>query len=169
MIKWVIGIAIFIVCHLSAAFPISAQEPSVTKAVAPVFPRLAIAIKTSGVAIVEVQIDKWGQVISKSAVRGHPFYRKSALNAAQLWRFSTDLARNEKTRIQLTFVFTLIFDGTAEELTTVFVPPYQIEVKYPVPSHVDVNITPVKSKRKRPRISTNQDGATREITYGGCG
>lgn len=149
MLKALSVMAMLLLCNISAT-PMLAQEPVVIAAVAPIFPRLASAVRASSKVIVEVKIDKDGRVVSKSALEGHPLFREAAKNAAQLWRFAPDLERDEVRSVRLTFVFSLVTDTTEVELTPVFIPPYQVEVKHQNPPHIDVNERPT-NKRNKPR------------------
>lgn len=150
MLKALSVMAMLLLCNIPAA-PMLAQEPTVIAAVAPVFPRLAAAVNASSKVTVEVKIDKAGRVISKSVLDGHPLFREAAQNAAQLWRFAPDLESDEVGSIRLTFVFSLVTDVTEAELTPVFIPPYQVEVKHQVPPHIDVNERPTRPYRRNKR------------------
>jgi TonB family protein len=134
-----------------AAAPTSAQEPAVTTAVAPIFPRLASTVNASGNVLVEVKIDRTGSVVSKSVIGGHPLFYEAAQNAAQFWRFAASAGEESRT-VRLTFVFSLLTDATETELTPVFTPPYQVEVKHLVPPHIDVNEPPGQSVSKKQKI-----------------
>ena len=105
------------------------KEPlSVIKAVAPVFPRTAIATSSSGKVIVEIRVNGTGVVTSAKAVEGHPLLLRSSENAAKKWQFKqTEIA---ETLLCLTFVYTVVpKDALPEEIVAVFSLPYQIEVK----------------------------------------
>lgn len=141
-----------LLCNISAA-PILAQQPTVTAAAAPIFPRLAAATRASGKVTVEVKVDKGGSAISNSILDGHPLFREAAQNAAQLWRFAPDSQGDEVRSVRLTFVFSLVSDATESELTPVFIPPYQVEVKQRVTPQVDINERPTNSRKKSKRQS----------------
>lgn len=109
-----------------AAFTV--EQPSVLIAVTPVFPATAVATNTSGTVLIEVEINAAGEVTSARSVSGHPLLRKSAENAARRWRFAS--AANART-VLLTFTFRIVPNDTSpEELTSVFTPPYQVEVRH---------------------------------------
>lgn len=112
-------------CQMAA---ITVEQPSVLIAVTPVFPATAVATNTSGTVLIEVEMNAAGEVTSTRSVSGHPLLRKSAENAARRWRFTS--TANARTR-QLTFAFRLLpKDTPPEELTSVFTPPYQVEVRH---------------------------------------
>lgn len=106
------------------------ELPRVLMAVAPIYPSLAVASNTQGTVIVEVQILADGAVTKAvRVVDGHVLLRDAASNAARQWRFAP--AEEMFRTLQLTFLFTLMPKETpAERLTSVFMPPYQIEARH---------------------------------------
>ena len=54
----------------------------------PVYPAIAKAAKASGTVVVQVTVDEEGNVISASAVSGHPLLQASAVAAARQAKFS---------------------------------------------------------------------------------
>jgi TonB family protein len=54
----------------------------------PTYPPAAKAVRAGGAVTVQVTIDENGEVISASAVSGHPLLRAAAMDAAKLARFS---------------------------------------------------------------------------------
>lgn len=164
MLKTLSVIAVMMVwlCSSSTALT-SAKEPTVTIAVAPVFPRLAAAVNASSRVTVEVKINRQGIVTSKTSLDGHPLFCEAAQNAAQLWRFAPDPEGDEIRTVRLTFVFSLVIDAAEAELTPVFTPPYQVEVKHQVPPHIDVNERPTRPYRRNKKMKgTGQ--ATRDAS-----
>jgi len=59
--------------------------------VKPVYPAAAKAVRASGAVTVQVTIDEEGNVVSASAVSGHPLLRAAAVEAARASRFSPTL------------------------------------------------------------------------------
>ncbi len=55
---------------------------------APAYPAAARAVKASGAVNVQVTIDEQGNVISASAVSGHPLLRAAAEDAARNAKFA---------------------------------------------------------------------------------
>jgi TonB family protein len=109
-----------------AALPV--DQPTLITAVSPVFPPTAVASNTSGTVSVEVQTNAAGEVTSARSESGHPLLRNAAEDAARRWRFTS--ATSVGT-VHLTFVFRIMPKGTsAQELTSVFAPPYQVEVRH---------------------------------------
>ncbi len=124
------------------------KQLSTVIAVAPIFPATAIVTNTSGKVIVEVNVNKDGNVTSAKTVEGHPLLRRTAEAVARMWKFET--AENE-SKIQLTFVFSILQESsTTEQLLSVFTIPYQVEVKTR-PPEVLVNSDPVSDKYKQKR------------------
>ena len=59
--------------------------------VQPAYPAIARAAHASGTVTVQVLVDESGNVISASAVSGHPLLRSSAASAAKASKFSPTL------------------------------------------------------------------------------
>jgi TonB family protein len=130
----------------------SSQQPAVLRAVAPVYPVVAASARVSATVTVEVQIDVEGKVTSSHVVEGHKLLDKAAENAARRWVFAA--SKDEVARsAHLTFTFILMPEGTlADELSPVFVLPYQIEVRRTIPKVVDSpNADPPLGKRQKKR------------------
>jgi protein TonB len=75
----------------------------------PAYPAIAKAARVQGVVKVQILIDEDGQVISASAIEGHPLLRDASVQAARQWRFSPTLLSKEPVKVQgiLSFNFTL--------------------------------------------------------------
>jgi TonB family protein len=109
----------------------SIERPAVASAVAPPYPVLAVASNTSGTVAVEVKVNASGEVISVRSVGGHPLLRQQAENTARRWRFIPAVNNSSVRAATLTFVFRIMLKETAaDDLTPVFTPPYQIEVRH---------------------------------------
>ena len=54
----------------------------------PAYPPIAKAARASGTVVVQVTVDEEGNVISASAVSGHPLLQASAVAAARQAKFS---------------------------------------------------------------------------------
>ena len=67
---------------LSNHLPVT--EAPVVSAVAPIFPRLAMAARIGGEVKVNVRVNGEGKVKSADAVGGHPLLRRAAKEAALL-------------------------------------------------------------------------------------
>lgn len=109
----------------------SADLPPVVSAVAPTYPPIALSLNANGEVLVEVSIDAEGKVVS-TIVSGNEYLREASKQAAMKWRFGT-VKEGSKTRTaRLTFVYG---HGdatqplrTQPEITTVFKPPYRVEL-----------------------------------------
>lgn len=113
----------------------STQQPIVIKAVAPTYiPATALALKAEGKVEVAVKINRKGEVESTKSVSGHSLLQKLSENIGSQWLFNKD----EKDRfITLTFVFHRVY--SSKEETTVFLPPFQVELFYRAP---EIIVTP---------------------------
>lgn len=76
---------------------------------APAYPPIAKAARAQGAVQVAVDIDEDGNVISASAVSGHPLLREAAVQAARQWKFRPTMLTGVPVKVQgvLTFNFTL--------------------------------------------------------------
>lgn len=129
-------------CALTCLFPsfLSAQEigeelveqPAVILAVAPVYPSLVGSPDISGRVDIKLEVNKTGNVISAQAINGPPLLRKSSEQTARRWRFAPTTSEVEVRTVSITFLFRIMPNNTsAEDLTPIFTPPYQVEIRHP--------------------------------------
>jgi TonB family protein len=115
----------------------SSSGPEVIKAVAPVYPLIAIAADVSGSVTVEVQLDADGKVTSARAVEGPKLLRPAAEHSAQRWVFSRVTGKSKPRVARLIFSFKLMPKNvSSDELVPIFMPPYEVEVKSTKPEIV---------------------------------
>src|SRR5712691_7149974 len=81
--------------------------PSVTAAVAPNFPLIALHSHTSGEVVIEVKINSDGSVTSAEAVSGNQVLVGSSRQIARRWKFAPTKDKNIRTA-RLTFVYRLV-------------------------------------------------------------
>jgi TonB family protein len=67
--------------------------------VKPEYPPAAKAVKASGAVNVQVTIDEEGNVISASAISGHPLLRAAAVSAARESKFSPTTFEGQKVKV----------------------------------------------------------------------
>jgi TonB family protein len=79
-----------------------------TRLVLPVYPPAAKAVRASGAVNVSVYIDEEGNVVSASALSGHPLLRDAAEKAARQSKFSPTLLSGEAVRVSGILVFHFI-------------------------------------------------------------
>jgi TonB family protein len=79
-----------------------------TTLVAPKYPEAARAVKASGAVNVQVIIDEQGNVISASAVSGHPLLRAAAENAARASKFSPTTLQNIAVKVTGVIVYNFV-------------------------------------------------------------
>lgn len=65
----------------------------------PAYPPMAKAVKASGTVTVQVLVDERGNVISASAVSGHPLLKQSAVAAARQAKFSPTLLSGQPVKV----------------------------------------------------------------------
>jgi hypothetical protein len=104
------------------------------RAVAPVFSLPAKGPYAVGSVIVEIEVNTAGVVTTARAVQGHPLLYPAAENAARRWLFAS-ISEDSKVRpARLKFIFKIMDDETSEaDLSTVYTPPFQVEVRRLVP------------------------------------
>ena len=136
----------------------SSEQISVVKAVAPVYPDMLAYENISGTIVVEAKVNSRGEVIASRSLGGDISLSELAEIGARKWIFaSRDQPPIDRT-VLLTFVFRIMPKETsADDLTPIFMPPYQIEVREVKPELVQTpNIDPPgrdypsKNRRKKP-------------------
>ena len=106
------------------------NQPVVVSAVAPVYAAVIRAVNLQGDFYVDVEIDRDGKVVSSKAVEIKlKVMRKILEEAADRWQFAPDENAEKRRRIQLTFTFRYVPKAAGFDSTTVFYPPYKIEVR----------------------------------------
>ena len=104
------------------------REVAAVSAVAPIYPAIAVATNTFGEADVAVTIDEGGSVSSAILQRGNPLFKASVVDAASRWKFESSSSSHQVT---LRFSFRLMAKAALDaDVTPIFVPPYQIEVRH---------------------------------------
>ena len=129
---------VVIVFFVKTSFALNGSQNSpiqVYKAVAPIYPPIARAARASGVVKVNVMVDSAGAVISARGVNAHPLLRAVAENAAQRWQFAPDKEAAAERQASLSFTFTIMPEcAKYADLTPIFTPPNQIEVRTDPPA-----------------------------------
>jgi TonB family protein len=121
-------------CLLSAGSTVLAQ--SVTRlepvnAPIPTYPVMARAKRISGVVLVDVRVNRKGQVLEAIALLGGEYLRDAAVKAAHGWRFNALQAQStDDYSVRLTFIFH-DYSYKPPERKPDFRSPYQIEILYP--------------------------------------
>ena len=77
-----------------------------TKLVTPDYPAAARAVRATGTVNVQVTIDEQGNVISASAVSGHPLLRQAAVEAARASSFAPTLLSGQPVKVTGIIVYT---------------------------------------------------------------
>ena len=85
------------------------MQGTAIRRVNPVYPPLARAARVSGVVVVEVVVDRAGNVTSARALSGHPLLKEAAVAAATQWKWNPTLLSNVPVQVvgTITFNFTL--------------------------------------------------------------
>ena len=73
----------------------------------PAYPPAARAVRAAGAVNVQITVDENGNVISASAVSGHPLLRAAAVAAARGAKFKPALANGKPTKVTGVLVFNL--------------------------------------------------------------
>ncbi len=121
--------AVGLLLTTQTALPAEPQAPSVEvrEAVAPEYPDNACGARFGGRVTVELTALPDGGLGSTRA-EGSPLLQAAAIPAALSWRF---VPPSVAARVRLTFIFTAASgpDGGSNRPTTVFRPPYEVEVR----------------------------------------
>ncbi len=81
----------------------------------PEYPAAAFAVKASGAVNVQVSIDENGNVISASAVSGHPLLRQAAEQAARQATFKPTLLSGQPVKVTGVIVYNFVANKNNEE------------------------------------------------------
>lgn len=79
-----------------------------TNLVKPTYPQAARAVRASGAVNVQVTIDENGNVISASAVSGHPLLRQAAEQAARASKFAPTLLSGQPVKVTGIIVYNFV-------------------------------------------------------------
>jgi protein TonB len=79
-----------------------------TNLVKPPYPAAARAVQASGAVNVQVTIDESGNVISASAVSGHPLLRAAAVSAARSSKFSPTMLSGQAVKVTGVIVYNFV-------------------------------------------------------------
>jgi TonB family protein len=74
----------------------------------PVYPPAAKAVRASGAVTVQVTVDEKGDVVSASALSGHPLLRQSAESAARQAKFSPTLLSGTAVKVTGVIVYNFV-------------------------------------------------------------
>jgi len=85
-----------------------------TNLVKPPYPAAARAVRAEGAVNVQVTIDESGNVISASAVSGHPLLRAAAVQAARSSKFSPTMLAGQAVKVTGIIVYNFVLPKTAE-------------------------------------------------------
>jgi hypothetical protein len=137
-LRFVDVIAVLGILSISGCAPTS--PPTVMRAVAPVFPAVALAARAEGAVTVDTTINSSGDVVNAriAEVVGPVaiYHQKWYEQLAREWRFSSSNSRSSRL-VRVKFIFRLMPTGTPpQELGAVFSPPYEVEVRAERPTDV---------------------------------
>jgi protein TonB len=86
------------------------REPKNIKRVQPAYPPIAQASRVSGMVILEIQVDREGQVTNARVLRSIPLLDQAAIDAVMQWRFTPTLLNGVPVPVIMTVTvnFTLV-------------------------------------------------------------
>lgn len=82
---------------------------------APVYPSAAKAVRAEGAVSVNVLLDEEGNVVTASAVSGHPLLRSAAESAAREAKFSPTFLNGNPVKIQGVLVFNFVLPNKGDQ------------------------------------------------------
>lgn len=117
----------------AATYTQTERRVKVIKQVAPVYPEEAERAGVEGNVVLEVTIEKNGEVSLTKVISGDKLLQQAALDAVKQWRFTND--ENGPVTIQLTIAFALNSDAGERQrdvrsLTNI----YKVNAVYPEPA-----------------------------------
>jgi TonB family protein len=86
-----------------------------TNLVKPSYPAAAKAVRAAGAVNVQVTIDESGNVISATAVSGHPLLRAAAVQAARQSKFSPTMLSGQAVKVTGVIVYNFVLPTAAPE------------------------------------------------------
>jgi TonB family protein len=86
--------------------------------VKPAYPQAARAVKAQGAVNVQVTLDEEGNVISASAVSGHPLLRAAAVEAARQSKFKPTIVDGKQVKTTGQIIFNFVLPGEVNPTTT---------------------------------------------------
>jgi TonB family protein len=87
-----------------------------TNLVKPAYPAAAKAVKAQGAVNVQVTIDEKGNVISATAVSGHPLLREAAVTAARASKFSPTTLEGKPVKVTGVIVYNFVLPKSADQM-----------------------------------------------------
>lgn len=135
--------ALLLTLTLTNAMAVSLREqPSVVRAVAPIYPETAAEAGESGTVTMEAQVDARGVVTSVRTIAGLKFLDAAAEASARQWVFAPAKKQTGTRVVRLTFTFRLMPIGTrSDEMLSIFVLPTHVEVRSTGPRKVNSTYT----------------------------
>jgi protein TonB len=75
----------------------------------PIYPRIAIAVRSEGTVVLQATISKSGTIENLRVVSGPPMLQQAAIDAVQTWRYKPYLLGGEPVEVETTVnvIFTL--------------------------------------------------------------
>jgi len=87
-----------------------------TNLVKPPYPAAAKAVKAQGAVNVQVTVDETGNVISATAVSGHPLLRAAAVTAARASKFSPTTLAGKPVKVTGVIVYNFVLPKSADQM-----------------------------------------------------
>lgn len=117
----IIASLVISLCFVATAFAQDVQrksggvfQASATKRVEPAYPPLALAAQVSGSVVVEITLDKEGNVTAARALSGHPLLKDSAVESAKAWKFAPTTLSGVPVKVVGTITFNFSLDHSKD-------------------------------------------------------
>lgn len=127
------------------------DKTTVTMAVAPNYPAVALSARITGEVIVEVEIDDEGVVKSAHVLEGHRLLRDDSERIARQWLFVRSSGKAPVRKARLVFGFYLLpAKASSGKPSVVFKLPYRVDVTRALTSQDEIRIrhAPARIRRK---------------------
>ena len=109
---------------------VATKQPVVSATAAIKYPALAFAARVKGPVIVDVEINKAGNVTAIRSISGHPLLKIEVERVAKNWKFQP-VAEDEIRTARLSFTFYILDKAEDEKkvISPVWLSPYQVVIK----------------------------------------
>jgi len=147
LVKTLVPVLVFMTIFAEGSQSRETKVPVVAIAVAPAFLPFVFGKSRDERVVIEVKIDKAGEVISAKTGEFTRYTDDSFEATAKRWRFDPSQESEERSA-RITFLFRTLPKGTPEnELTPIFTYPFQIEVRHEVFEPLIYNEAPTVPSR----------------------
>lgn len=98
---------------------VSVKNPVLIKKVKPVYPKVALRRKITGVVKIEAVCDIYGKVVKTNVISGNPILSNAAIKALKQWVYEPFLINNKPKPVRFTVIVKYNLDGKKKQIKKV--------------------------------------------------